>query len=145
MDKQNFALVAIFLLSAWIAWLIFGAVRQLMAAKTQIALQDQLLRHVSSPESLNVFLKSPAGVSYLRTLERDPQHPWQRIIGATQAAVMFGVIGIGGLVSGIFWPAVDLVMPISFAAIIVALALAVSTGVAFGLYRRAGMLTSIER
>ena len=145
MDKQNFALFAISVLSAWITWLIFGAVRQLMAAKTQIALQDRLLRHVSSPESLSVFLESPAGAGYLRALERDPQHPWLRIIGAAQAAVMFGVIGVGGLVSGIFWPGVDVVMPVAFAAIIIALALAVSTGVAFGLYRRAGMLTSTER
>lgn len=141
MDKQIFALCAVFPLSAWIAWLIFGAVRQVMTAKTQIALQDGLLRHISSPESLSVFLASSAGADYLRALERDPQHPWQRVIGGIQAAVMFGVIGVGGLLSGIFWRGADVVLPTAFAAIVVALALGVSTGVAFRLYRRAGMLT----
>jgi hypothetical protein len=142
MDKQLVAIWAVFALAGWVAWLIFGAVRQVMAAKTQIALQDRLLHHVSSPQLLGVFLESAAGASCLRALERDPQHPWRQVIGGAQATLMFGVVGLGGLLSGIFWQKTDVMLPISYAAIVIAVALGAATGAAFHLYRRAGMLTS---
>ena len=68
MDQKQLALIAVFAVGAWVAWLIFSAVRQYMTARMQAAAQDKLLLRLSSPESLQVFLASEAGVRFLRSI-----------------------------------------------------------------------------
>ena len=87
MDKQQLAVVAVFVTGAWVAWLIFNAVRQYVLARSQTAAQDKLLLRVSSPESLQVFLASRPGAEFLRSLERSPNEDWRSIIRTAQTAV----------------------------------------------------------
>ena len=62
MDKQQLAIIGVFAVGAWVAWLIFSALRQYMAVRVQIASQDKLLLRLNSPESLQVFLASEVGL-----------------------------------------------------------------------------------
>lgn len=140
MEKQQLAVIAVFATGAWVAWLIFYAVRQFLLARSQAAAQDKLLLRVSSPESLQVFLASTAGTEFLRALERDPNELWRGIIRTTQTAVTFGVLGVGMLVCHLVFPQADGLLQFGIGAVILAAAFGSSAIVSLAMHRRSGLL-----
>ena len=142
MEKQQLAVIAVFGTGAWIAWLIFNAVRQFLLARSQAAAQDKLLLRVSSPESLQVFLASTAGAEFLRSLERDPNEVWRGIIRTTQTAVTFGVLGAGMLVCHLVFRQADGLLQFGIGAVILAAAFGSSAIVSLAMHRRSGLLPS---
>jgi hypothetical protein len=140
LDKQQLAVVAVFGTGAWVAWLIFNAVRQFLLARSQAAAQDKLLQRVSSPESLQVFLASTAGAEFLRALERDPNEVWRGIIRTTQTAVTFGVLGAGMLVCHLVFRQADGLLQFGIGAVILAAAFGSSAIVSLAMHRRSGLL-----
>jgi hypothetical protein len=139
-DKQQLAIIAVFAGGAWVAWLIFSALRQYMAVRVQIAAQDKLLLRLNSPESLQVLLASEAGRSFLRTLEGDPKEPWLGIIRNVQTAVVFGVVGIAMLLSHLLYRDVTGLLPFGLGGLTAALAFGLSAAVSLWMHRRAGIL-----
>lgn len=142
MDKQQIAVFAVFGTGAWVAWLIFNAVREYLLARAQAAAQDKLLLHVSSSERLQIFLASESGMEFLRSLERRPRDAWPGIIRSCQTAIMFLVLGCGGLICRFFFQETQGLLPFSLGALILAAAFGSSAAVAFVLHRRAGLLTN---
>ena len=142
MDKQQIAVLAVFGTGAWVASLIFSAVRQYLSARAQAAAQDKLLLRVSSPESLRVFLASEPGREFLRLLEPNPKEAWRSIIRSTQTAVTFAVLGIGLLLYRLAFPNVEGLLPFSFGAFVLAAAFGSSAVVSLVLHRRSGLLPS---
>lgn len=142
MDKQQIAVLAVFGTAAWVASLIFSAVRQYLSARAQAAAQDKLLLRVSSPESLRVFLASEPGREFLRLLEPNPKEAWRSIIRSTQTAVTFAVLGIGLLLYRLAFPNVEGLLPFSFGAFVLAAAFGSSAVVSLVLHRRSGLLPS---
>ncbi len=140
MEKQELAVIAVFAIAAWVAWLIFSAVRQYMAARMQSAAQNKLLLRVSSPENLRVFLASEVGANFLRALERDPHEPWRGIIRGVQTAVVFIVLGIALVGCHRFYPDADDLLPFGIGGIIIGMAFGLSAAVSLLMHRRAGML-----
>jgi hypothetical protein len=140
LDKQQFAVLAVFGTGAWVAWLIFGAVRQYLLARSQAAAQDRLLLRVSSPESLQVFLASESGREFLRLLEPNPKEAWRSIIRSVQTAVTFAVLGIGVLLCRFAFREAEGLLPFSFGAFIMAAAFGSSAMVSLALHRRSGLL-----
>jgi len=141
-DKQQLAIVAVFAVGAWVAWLIFSAVRQYMAVRVQTAAQDKLLLRVNSPESLQVFLASEAGRRFLRALEEDPKEPWRGVIRNVQTAVVFGVAGIAMLISHFLYRDVTGLLPFGLGGLTAAIAFGLSAAVSLTMQRRAGILPS---
>jgi hypothetical protein len=142
LEKQQLAVIAVFGTGAWIAWLIFNAVRQFLLVRSQAAAQDKLLLRVSSPESLQVFLASTAGAEFLRSLERDPNEVWRGIIRTTQTAVTFGVLGAGMLVCHLVFRQADGLLQFGIGAVILAAAFGSSAIVSLAMHRRSGLLPS---
>jgi len=142
LDKQQIAVLAVFGTAAWVASLIFSAVRQYLSARAQAAAQDKLLLRVSSPESLRVFLASEPGREFLRLLEPNPKEAWRSIIRSTQTAVTFAVLGIGLLLYRLAFPNVEGLLPFSFGAFVLAAAFGSSAVVSLVLHRRSGLLPS---
>lgn len=142
MDQRQLAIVAVFGVGAWVAWLIFSGVRQFMQARVRSAAQDKLLLHVSSPESLQVFLASEAGSRFLRALEEDPKEAWRGIIRHVQTAVIFGVGGLAMLICHLVYRDVAGLLPFGLGGTAAAVAFGLSAAVSFTMYRRAGMLPS---
>jgi hypothetical protein len=140
LDKQQFAVLAVFGTGAWVAWLIFSAVRQYLLARSRAAAQDKLLLRVSSPESLQVFLASEPGREFLRLLEPNPKEAWLSIIRSSQTAVTFAVIGIGTLLCHFAFREAYGLLPFSFGAFILAAAFGASAVVSLALHRRSGLL-----
>lgn len=140
MDKQEFAVLAVFGTGTWVAWLIFSAVRQYLLARSRAAAQDKLLLRVSSPESLRVFLASESGREFLRLLEPNPKEAWRSIIRSAQTAVTFAVIGIGTLLCHFAFRETEGLLPFSFGAFILAAAFGSSAMVSLALHRRSGLL-----
>jgi hypothetical protein len=120
--------------------LIFNAVRQFLLARSQAAAQDKLLLRVSSPESLQVFLASTAGVEFLRALERDPNEIWRGIIRTIQTAVTFGVLGAGLLACHLVFREDDGLLQFGIGAVILAAAFGSSAIVSLAMHRRSGLL-----
>ena len=142
MDKQQFAIAAVFSAGAWAAWLIFSMVRQYLLARGQAVAQDRLLSRISSPESLQTFLASEPGREFLRSLEPNPKEAWRCIIRTAQTAVTFGVLGIGMLLCHfVFYENEDL-LPFGLGALILATAFGASAMVSLALHRRSGLLPS---
>ena len=144
MDKQQLAIIGVFAVGAWVAWLIFGALRQYMTVRVQIAAQDKLLLRLNSPESLQVFLASEAGRGFLRMLEGDPKEPWLGIIRNVQTAVVFGVVGIAMVLSHLLYRGVSGLLPFGLGALTAALAFGLSAAVSLWMHRRAGILPSVH-
>lgn len=142
MEKQLVAVLAVFATGAWVAWLIFSAVRQYLLARSQAAAQEKLLLRVSSPESLQVFLASEPGRNYLRLLEPNPKEAWRGIIRSAQTAVTFAVLGIGTLLCHFTFRETDGLLAFSLGACILAAAFGASAIVSFVLHRRSGLLPS---
>lgn len=140
MEKQQLAVIAVFGTGAWVAWLIFNAVRQFLLARSQATAQDKLLRRVSSPESLQVFLASAAGAEFLRALERDPNEVWRGIIRTTQTAVTFGVLGAAMLVCHLIFREADGLLQFGIGAVVLAAAFGASAFVSLAMHRRSGLL-----
>jgi hypothetical protein len=142
LEKQQLAVIAVFGTGAWVAWLIFNAVRQFLLARSQAVAQDKLLLRVSSPESLQVFLASTAGAEFLRALERSPNEVWRGIIRTTQTAVTFGVLGAGMLVCHLVFRQADGLLQFGIGAVILAAAFGSSAIVSLAMHRRSGLLPS---
>jgi hypothetical protein len=142
LEKQQLAVIAVFGTGAWVAWLIFNAVRQFLLARSQAAAQDKLLLRVSSPESLQVFLASTAGAEFLRALERRPNDLWRGIIRTTQTAVTFGVLGVGMLVCHWVFRQADGLLQFGIGGVILAAAFGSSAIVSLAMHRRSGLLPS---
>jgi hypothetical protein len=142
LDKQQIAVLAVFGTGAWVAWLIFNAVRQFLLARSQAAAQDKLLLRVSSPESLQVFLASEPGRKFLGLLEPNPNEAWRSIIRSSQTAVTFAVLGIGMLLCHFVFREADSLLPFSFGAFILAAAFGSSAVASLVLHRRSGLLPS---
>ena len=142
MEKQQLAVIAVFGTGAWIAWLIFNAVRQFLLVRSQAAAQDKLLLRVSSPESLQVFLASTAGAEFLRSLERDPNEVCRGIIRTTQTAVTFGVLGAGMLVCHLVFRQAAGLLQFGIGAVILAAAFGSCAIVSLAMHRRSGLLLS---
>jgi hypothetical protein len=142
LEKQQLAVIAVFGTGAWVAWLIFNAVRQFLLARSQAAAQDKLLLRISSPESLQVFLASAAGAEFLRALERDPNEVWRGIIRTTQTAVSFGVLGAGMLLCHFVFRQADGLLQFGIGAVILAAAFGSSAIVSLAMHRRSGLLPS---
>jgi hypothetical protein len=142
LEKQQLAVIAVFGTGAWVAWLIFNAVRQFLLARSQAVAQDKLLLRVSSPESLQVFLASTAGAEFLRALERNPNEVWRGIIRTTQTAVTFGVLGAGMLVCHLVFRQADGLLQFGIGAVILAAAFGSSAIVSLAMHRRSGLLPS---
>lgn len=140
MDKQVVSVLAVFGTGAWVAWLIFSAVRQYMLSRSQAAAQERLLFRVSSPETLQVFLASEPGREFLRTLEPNPKEAWRSIIRSSQTAVVFAVLGIGILLCHLAFREAENLLPFSFGAFILAAAFGASAVVSLALHRRSGLL-----
>jgi hypothetical protein len=141
-DQRQLAIIAVFGVGAWVAWLIFSAVRQYMAACVKSAAQDKLLRCVNSPESLKEFLASEAGGRFLRSLEEDPKEPWHGIIRNVQTAVVFGVGGITMLISHLLYREVIGLLAFAVGGLAAAVAFGLSAAVSLALHRHAGILPS---
>ena len=142
MEKQQLAVMAVFGTGAWVAWLIFNAVRQYLLARSQAAAQDNLLLRVSSPESLQVFLASTPGAEFLRSLERSPNEAWRSIIRTTQTAVTFGVLGTGILICHFAFRDTEGLLQFGLGAVILAAAFGSSAIVSLAMHRRSGLLPS---
>lgn len=140
MNKQDIAVLAVFGIGAWVAWLIFSAVRQYLLSRSRAAAQDKLLLRVSSPENLQVFLASEPGREFLRSLEPSPKEAWRSIIRSTQTAITFGVLGIGTLLCHFVYREVEGLLAFSFGALILAAAFGASAMVSLALHRRSGLL-----
>lgn len=141
MEKQQLAVIAVFAAAGWVAWLIFSTVRHYIAARARSAAQDKVLLRVSSPESLQVFLASPAGAEFLRGLEGDePAEAWRGIIRATQTAVVFVVLGAAMLVCHFIYRDADGLLPFGIGGIAIAAAFGSSAVVSLVMHRRAGLL-----
>jgi len=142
LDKQQFAILAVFGVGAWVAWLILSTVRQFLLARRQAAAQDKLLLRISSPESLQVFLASEPGRQFLSSLEPNPKEAWHSIIRSTQTAAVFAVLGTGTLLCHFAFQEIDGLLPFSFGAFTLAAAFAASAVVSLALHRRSGLLPS---
>jgi hypothetical protein len=142
LDKQQLAVIAVFGTAAWVASLIFNAVRQYLLVRSQAAAQDKLLLRVSSPENLQVFLASPGGAEFLRGLERSPNEAWRSIIRTTQTAVMFGVLGTAMLVCHVVFRETDGLLQFGIVAVVLAAAFGSSAIVSLAMHRRSGLLPS---
>lgn len=142
MDKQLTAIWAVFGAAVWAIWLLFSAVGQYLRARSQAAAQDKLLHHVSSPESLEVFLASEAGREFLRSLEPNPKEIWRSIIRSSQTAVIFAVLGVGLLLGHLAFREADGLVVFSFGAFVLAAAFGASAVVSLALHRRSGLLSS---
>jgi len=142
LDKQQFAILAVFGVGAWVAWLILSTVRQFLLARRQAAAQDKLLLRISSPENLQVFLASEPGRQFLSSLEPNPKEAWRSIIRSTQTAAVFAVLGTGTLLCHLAFQEIDGLLPFSFGAFILAAAFAASAVVSLALHRRSGLLPS---
>lgn len=140
MDQRQLALVAVFGVGAWVAWLIFSTVRQYMAARVQAAAQDKLLLRVNSPDSLKVFLASEAGERFLRSLEEDPKEPWYGIIRNVQTSVVFGVGGLTLLISHFLHPKVTGMLAFGVGGLAAAVAFGLSAAISLMLHLHAGIL-----
>jgi hypothetical protein len=140
MEKQQLAVIAVFAAAGWVAWLIFSTVRHYIVARARSAAQDKVLLRVSSPESLQVFLASPAGAEFLRGLEREPAEAWRGIIRGTQTAVVFGVLGAAMLVCHFIYREADSLLPFGIGGIAIAAAFGSSAVVSLVMHRRAGLL-----
>lgn len=142
LEKQQLAVIAVFATAAWVAWLLFNSVRQYLLARSQAAAQDKLLLRVSSPESLQVFLASPAGAEFLRGLERSPNEAWRSIIRTTQTAVVFGILGIAMLACHVVFRETDGLLQFGIGAVVLAAAFGSSAVVSVSMHRRSGLLPS---
>lgn len=140
MDKQLIAVLAVFGVGAWVAWLLFSVIRQYLLIRSQAVAQDKLLLRVGSPESLQVFLASEPGRQFLHALEPDPREAWRSIIRSTQTAVTFGVLGTGTLLCHFMFRETEGMLPFSLGAFTLAAAFGASAMVSLALHRRSGLL-----
>lgn len=145
MEKQQLTIIALFSLAAWIAWLVFSTVRYYTEARVRASGQDKLLLRISSREALQVFLASPAGEKFLRTLEPDPNEVWRGIIRTTQSAVMFAVLGVTMLVCRFTLDDAADLLPFAIGSLAFAAAFGISAFVSSLMHRRAGLLTDGRR
>ena len=144
MDKSQLTVLAVFGTGAWVAWLLFDAIRQYLRIRSQAVAQDKLLVRVSSPESLEVFLASESGKQFLRSLEPNPKDAWRSIIRSTQTAAIFAVLGTGTLLCHFSLRETQGLLLFSLGAFILSAAFGVSTLVSWALHRRAGLLPGGE-
>jgi len=142
LDGHTSSVFAVFGTGAWVAWLLFGTVRQYLRMRSRSAAQDKLLLRVSSPETLNVFLASDPGRQFLRSIEPDSSEDYRSIIRTAQTAVTFAVLGAGGLVCHFIFRQIQDLLPFSLAALILGTAFAASALVSFVLHRRSGLLAA---
>ncbi|MGI4830721.1 MAG: hypothetical protein ACRYFU_21380 [Janthinobacterium lividum] len=142
MDKQQLAVLAMFGTAVWVIWLTFNAVRQFLAARSQSSAQERLLLRVSSPESLQIFLASPAGTHFLHTLERNPNDVWHGIIRTTQTAVTFAILGVGLLICHMVYHDANGLLPFGIGGILLAIAFGASALVSLAMHRKSGLLPS---
>lgn len=142
MIRQIVTVLAVFGFGAWVAWLIFVAVRLYMTARVQNAAQEKLLAKVHSPESLEVFLTSEAGKRFLLALEKDPNEEWFGIIRTVQTAVVFGVLGSALVVGHFLYVQTPGLLVFGLGGISLAIAFALSALVSYMMHRRAGRIPS---
>jgi hypothetical protein len=144
LDKNQLTVLALFGTGAWVAWLLFDAIRQYLCIRSQAAAQDKLLVRVSSPENLEVFLASESGKQFLRSLEPNPSDAWRGIIRSTQTAAIFAVLGTGTLLCHFSFRDTQGLLLFSLGAFILSAAFGVSTLVSWALHRRSGLLPGRE-
>lgn len=143
-DKQ-FAIAAVFGTSAWVAWLIFRTLRYYFEARVRAAAQDKLLLRVGSPEALTVFLASPAGARFLRTLEAQPKEAWRGLIHTIQSAIVLAVLGIALLLYRWSAPeAGDELLPLGIGCLALGVAFGASAVVSMLMHRHAGLLSDAD-
>lgn len=143
-DKQQLAILAVFGTAAWVSWLIFSTLRYYFEARVRAAAQDKLLLRVGSPEALTVFLASPPGVRFLRTLEPQPKEAWRAIIHTTQSATVLAVLGIALLLYRWGSPEAADLLPFGIGCLALAAAFGGSAIVSMLMHRRAGLLSDAD-
>lgn len=144
MDKQQLAIIALSFVAGWIAWLIFGALRHYVDARSRSSGLDKLLFRVSTPETLTTFLASPAGERFLRTLQTDPNDAWRGIIQTTQSAVMFATVGVAIVCCRWLYPQSTALLPLGIGSLTLAAAFGASAAVSVLMHRRAGLLSNTD-
>ncbi len=145
MEKQQLAIIALFSVAGWIAWLVFSTVRYYIEARARASGQDKLLLRVSSPETLQAFLASPAGANFLGSLEPDPNEAWRGIIRTTQSAVIFGVLGVVMLACRFTLREAEGLLPFAIGSLAFAAAFGASAFVSSLMHRRVGLLSDSRR
>lgn len=89
-------LIALCLLLACIAWIIFSTIRRVQVAKLHGSLQGKLLDRIDSTEALLAYMSTDAGrklVDAMRLDQEDRAAPFRSILLGVQACIVLIVFG----------------------------------------------------
>lgn len=84
-------------LVAWIVWVISTNVRRRAATERVAALHAKLLDQCASNNELLRYLESEQGRKFLESATIETSNPASRILGAIQAGLVVGFLGVAGL------------------------------------------------
>jgi len=84
-------------LVGWIVWVISTNVRRRQATEKIAALHSKLLDQCANSNELLRYLESEQGRRFLESATVETSNPAGRILGAIQAGVVLGFLGVAGL------------------------------------------------
>jgi hypothetical protein len=84
-------------LVAWIVWVISTNLRRRQATERIAALHSKLLDQCANSNELLRYLESEQGRKFLESATIETSNPAARILGAIQAGIVVGLVGVAGL------------------------------------------------
>ena len=84
-------------LVGWIVWVISTNVRRRSATEKVAALHGKLLEQCANSNELLRYLESEQGRRFLESATIETSNPAARILGAIQAGLVLGFLGVAGL------------------------------------------------
>jgi hypothetical protein len=84
-------------LVGWIVWVISTNVRRRQATEKVAALHAKVLDRCADSNELLRYLESDQGRRFLESAAEESSNPATRILGAIQAGLVIGALGVAGL------------------------------------------------
>ena len=81
-------------LVGWIVWVISTNVRRRQATEKVAALHAKVLERCADSNELLRYLESEQGRRFLESAAEESAHPASRILGAVQAGLVLGALGV---------------------------------------------------
>jgi len=90
----------LFVMIAWIAWVIFSSIQRYLVTKMQSDVQMKLLAKIDTSQALVAYAETESGrrfVESLRVEQTELAMPYRRILSGAQTGVVLSAFGIGML------------------------------------------------
>lgn len=84
-------------LVGWIVWVISTNVRRRQATERVAALHAKVLDRCADSNELLRYLESDQGRRFLESAAEESAHPASRILGAVQAGLVIGALGVASV------------------------------------------------